>query len=217
MINWAARYQPIVKELQSQKPAWTLEVGSGPEGLKMFWRDRVVGVDLNFKRSPIHCAVEAAGSALPFANESSPMVVSCDLLEHIHPLERRAFVLDLSRVARDSLLLAFPSGERAAQVYRDFGMRFGAADMPVWLRQHLEYGLPEADEVAGWLEKDGWRVTSAWYESALSHSRLLRWEMIFPGKFFTYSLMRLMGPYLISRMKFSSEPPYLRVLIKARL
>ena len=60
-------------------------------------------------------------------------------------------------------------------VYRDLAAEMGVAT-PIWLREHLGNGLPEAERVAGWVQAAGRAVSSAWYESARTHARLLRWE-----------------------------------------
>src|SRR6266498_1311702 len=98
MLNWAIRYQPILKELSNYPAKKVLEVGSGPEGLAMFWRGNVVGVDSIFKRRPIHRAIQASALSLPFCDRAWRIVVSCDMLEHIHPSVRSQAVKEISRV-----------------------------------------------------------------------------------------------------------------------
>lgn len=214
MINAAIRYQPILRELRKQRPGWVLDVGSGPEGLRMFWRGAVIGIDVEFKRRPLHQAVLAAGAALPFRDASCPMVVGCDMLEHVAPCRREAVVSEMARVAAGALLLVFPSGEPAMRVYRDLAQEAGAG-APVWLREHLDNGLPDAEVVAGWLRDAGWSVSILWFESAQAHARLLRWELRQPVKLLTYSAMRLFGRWLVWCVPVVSTGPKLRVLIKA--
>ena len=214
MINVAIRYRPIVQELQKRQPDWVLEVGSGPEGLRMFWPGTVIGADVEFRRRPLHQAVQASGLALPFRNASCPVVVSCDMLEHVAPCWREPVVSEMARVAADALLLAFPSGEPAVRVYRDLAVERGAAS-PMWLREHLDNGLPEPGQMVGWLQAAGWSVSSVWYESAQPHARLLRWESRLPVKLLTYGMMRLLGRSLVWRVPMASTGPKLRVLIKA--
>jgi len=215
MINWAVRYQPILKELKSLQPSWVLDVGSGPEGLKLFWRGVVIGIDLRFKRVPIHQGVNASGLALPFADNSSPVVVSCDMLEHVPPSERENVIAQLARVTNKTLLITFPSGEISENVYRELANQFRSRNMPVWLKEHLEFGLPEEQKVVEWLNRAGWVVQTRWYESAIVHKKLMCWENQYPGKLLTYSLMRLVGPLIAPRLLVPSSGPNLRVFIKA--
>lgn len=214
MINIAIRYRPIVEELQQRRPPRVLEVGSGPEGLRLFWPAAVVGVDVEFRRPPLHQAVRASGLALPFRAASFPAVVGCDVLEHVAPPERESAVAELARVAQSLLLLTFPSGEAAMRVYRRLQEETGAG-APQWLHEHLANGLPDADEVAGWLRSAGWAVTTLWYESAEAHLRLLRWELRWPVKLLTYAVTRLFGRRLVWQAPMTSREPELRVLIKA--
>ncbi len=214
MINIAIRYRPILEELQKLQPDWVLEVGSGSEGLRMFWPGLVIGADIEFRRRPLHQAVQASGLALPLRSASCPVVVSCDMLEHVAPCQREVVVSEMARVAADALLVSFPSGEPAMCVYRGLAAEIGVAP-PRWLREHLDNGLPEAEPVAGWLQAAGWAVSSAWYESAQAHARLLRWESRLPVKLLTYGTMRLLGRSLVWRVPMTSPGPKLRVLIKA--
>ena len=214
MINHAIRYRPVLRELERRQPPWVLEVGSGPEGLAHFWRRPVVGMDLAFKRRPLHRAVVASALALPIAARTCPAVVSCDLLEHIPPTRRRTAVSEMARVAAKVVLLGFPSGDPATQIYRELARKLGSG-APDWLKEHLRYGLPEASQVAEWLRLLGWQVQPIWYESAEVHRHLMAWESRLPVKVVTFSLMRLLGPWLAPRMPVSSGKPPLRVLLVA--
>ena len=119
------------------------------------------------------------------------------MLEHVAPPQRAVVVSEMARVAAGALLLSFPSGESAIRVYRRLQEETGAG-APRWLHEHLANGLPDADEVAGWLQAAGWAVSSAWYESAQAHARLLRWESRLPVKLLTYGTMRCWGVRLSS-------------------
>ena len=214
MINFALRYRPILESLRQQPPESVLEVGSGPEGLALFWRGRVVGVDLGFKRRPLHQAIAASVLALPWADKSWPMVVSCDTLEHIPPADRRRAVREIARVAGERIWLAFPSGPAAETCYRQLAQRLGP-ELPKWLTDHLTYGLPDAAQVNAWLQAEGWATQLTWYEAAGAHQRLMVWESRRWVQPFTFGLMRLFGPYLAPHWPTSQAEPPLRALITA--
>jgi hypothetical protein len=214
VINFAIRYRPIVQELCRLQTPLVLDVGSGPEGLAMFWRGAVIGTDLGFKRPPLHHAVRATSLALPFAEASCTVVVGCDVLEHLPADLRRRAVLEMARVASRLLMLSFPSGEPAMQVYRQLAHQLAPA-LPVWLQEHITNGLPEGRQVAAWLLEAGWSVSTVWYESAAAHARLMRWESRRPVALLTYGAMRLCGRWLGPRMPVPAQEPYLRVLVKA--
>jgi hypothetical protein len=214
VINFAIRYHPIVRELRRRRPCLVLDVGSGPEGLAMFWQGRVAGTDLAFKRRPLHQGVRASSLALPFRDAGFPTVVGCDVLEHIPAALRRSAVLEMARVASPLLMLSFPSGEPAMQAYRNLAQRL-APIVPVWLQEHLTNGLPDAGQVASWLLDSGWSVSTAWYESAAAHERLMRWESHRAVALLTYGVMRLWGQWLGLRIPVPAQEPYLRVFVKA--
>ena len=214
MINFAIRYRPILDVLYRLNPEVVLEVGSGPEGLAMFWPGRVVGADIAFKRRPLHQALGASALALPFADQSWPLVVSCDTLEHIPPDQRLPAVRELARVTGDTLLLAFPSGQAAATGYADLAQHLSTP--PGWLCEHLARGLPDADVVAGWLADSGWSVRQSWHEPVEAHCRLMRWETQPVVQAVTYGLTRLCGPWLATRLPLSDKGPLLRALLIAR-
>lgn len=198
MINFAIRYRPVLDELARRQPARVLEVGSGPEGLAMFWSGPVTGVDLAFKRRPLHRPVRGSALALPFAGRSWPLVVSCDTLEHILPVDRPAALSELARVSGETLLLAFPSGPAATTCYQALARRLGEP-RPAWLAEHLAHPLPQVEPAVARLEEAGFTVSVSWFESAAAHARLMAWESRRPVQALTYGLMRLAGRWLAPR------------------
>lgn len=214
MINWAIRYQPISKELAGYPTRTVLEVGSGPEGLAMFWRGQVTGIDSIFKRRPMHRAAQASTLALPFSDRSWSIVVSCDMLEHIQPAARRSAVKEMSRVCDQVLLLAFPSGAAAQECYAQLVRRCSAMRVP-WLLEHVEYGLPDAAEVSEWLQAEGWSVRTSWHESVAAHQRLMTFETLRPIQAITYALTRIAGAWLARHLPVSNDAPQLRAVLRA--
>ena len=219
MINQALRYQPVVRLLRAASPDRVLEVGSGPEGLAMFWHGPVLGVDVHFKRRPIHPSIAASAIALPFADHTWPVVVSCDMLEHIPAQGRTRAVAEMARVTSERLYLAFPSGPWAWEVYLRLAARLGRR-APAWLHEHLQLGLPDAHKVAIQLRALGMEVTLHWYEGAESHYRLALVENG-PIRYATYALARVMGPLLVRLLPpvflHQEQQGYLRAFIEARV
>lgn len=214
MINWAIRYQPVLEEIKRIRPSVVLEVGSGPEGLSLFWRGRVIGVDVEFKRRPLLLAVRASACALPFRDGSWPLVLSCDTLEHIPPPQRRLAIMEMARVSEKNLMVVFPSGQAAQDCYSALARRFKES-LPPWLKEHVAYPLPEAAEVEGWLKADGWAVRTLWYESVEKHGRLAAWESYLPVQVATYALMRVAGRWLAPRWPVDYRGQLLRALLIA--
>lgn len=87
-------------------------------------------------------------------------VSSVDVLEHIPPDKRNAFVERLSSLAGKRLVLAFPGADRGdalsvdqfiADAYRQtYGRDYS------WLDEHFNYSLPSLDAVLGHLGALGW-------------------------------------------------------------
>ncbi|MCZ7568454.1 MAG: class I SAM-dependent methyltransferase [Ardenticatenaceae bacterium] len=219
MLNVAIRYQPILAELRRLQPEMVLEVGSGPEGLALFWRRPVVGTDIQFKRRPLkHIQpVVASSLALPFADRAWPVVVSCDMLEHVPPPLRAAAVAELARVCDRALVLAFPSGGAATVGYDTLAAQFRRAGRPLpgWLSEHLRYGLPDAESVAALLHGAGWSVRTSWHEPVADHVVLMWWESRRPVQAATYGLMRLAGPWLAPCLPSDGRGTPLRALLVA--
>jgi hypothetical protein len=218
MLNWAIRYHPFVKELKQLQPPWVLDAGSGAEGIKLFWRGEVRGIDIHFKRRPLHHGILASILRMPLKKHSCPVVISCDLLEHIQPEHRQLMITELSRVSQEHLIIGFPSGDSARQTYQAIAKNYGSREKPAWLQEHLDLGLPDAIQVEKWLQVAGWDTELTWYESARRHEVLIDLEVRYSLKLLTYSLMRLIGPELVTRLRFiedTQEKPHMRVMIKA--
>lgn len=142
----------ILARLEPAAGARVLDVGGHPGTLARLLRplfptaeiltvDRVEA-DLEHYR-------HADGTALPFAEASFDIVVSSDVLEHVSPAERRAFVAELCRVARAFVVLGAPFHHPAveaieAQLNAFHAARLGA-DHP-WLGEHVAHGLPRLPE-----------------------------------------------------------------------
>lgn len=119
---------------------------------------RIVVADL--PRKGVGRYVCAEGAHLPFADGSFDSVVSADVIEHIPPPRRPAFVRELFRVSRRWVILAVPRGDgdvREAEWAVDeyYGSLHGTAHP--WLADHFSMGVPTRDEMAAMLHECGAR------------------------------------------------------------
>lgn len=167
MLNWLLRYQPIIRMVDDLQPKSILDVGSGWHGLSWYRAGTVVQTDLLFEgmRPAGHAGrplfVAASAEALPFPSRSFDVVVCSDLMEHLPTHLRSACVRELTRVARNAVIIGFPAGEAAAKADR-FNARFlhRNRDLPVWLREHLEQEeWPTRQTLESALPVD-WAITS---------------------------------------------------------
>ena len=151
MLNRAARFFPILRELRTHLPEGgsLLEVGSGSIGLGEFWNGPFVGCDTTFTSRPSGkmLAVRCSGHQLPFQDASIDAVVVSDVLEHVLPALRKQVIYEVLRVARHVVVFGYPCGPAAFAVdqklYREYQDR--GVQPPLWLEEHMLHPFPEED------------------------------------------------------------------------
>jgi cyclopropane fatty-acyl-phospholipid synthase-like methyltransferase len=169
VLNWYLRYEPFLRVLDAQ-PGRVLDVGSGWYGLTWYAERTVVQTDLKFtgSRPSEQCRrgraefVCASAEKLPFADDSFDWAVSSDMVEHLPSEIRAASIKELTRVARQGVIVGFPSGRPAALVDRTLALlaRLVGRRPPDWLREHLQQeSYPDVDLVRAAVPA-GWRVVN---------------------------------------------------------
>ena len=118
MLNWAARYYPIVRILKTHglfDSASLLEIGSGPIGIGRFRKVPFVGCDISFPFEPKWPMTPMIASAaqLPLKDNEFDVVIASDVLEHVPPNQRKAVIGETLRVARRFVIFGFPCGKLA--------------------------------------------------------------------------------------------------------
>lgn len=192
MLNHLMRYMPIAHLIQQERAGEEkiLEVGSGPKGVKVYFPDvAVVAVDVKFDRNPGSTSsdfspVRATAESLPFRDGAFPFVVCVDVLEHIRAESRQEVIRELLRVASKKVYLAFPSRESYEAWEKKLSKLYVLCgkDVPVWMREHMENGLPEEKEVAKLLGDTGSILQTVPNENNLVHfAIMLVDEFIWPG------------------------------------
>lgn len=148
----AMRYLPIVRLLRERGLSRQVtDIGCGPDGIAPYLRERIVGVDTDL-HPPVHALMSAVNASVlktPFADGSRPCVISVDMLEHVPVHLRQPSVDELVRITGRLLVLAVPVGAVAQEHDRQVAAKFNAvrgADYR-YLREHLEYGLPSAEQL----------------------------------------------------------------------
>ena len=133
------------------RPGTLLDVGCGGDALAGSVGRDVVGVDLVFGAVDTRgfAPVRASGLCLPFADRAFPVVVCSDVLEHLSLDERTRVIRELVRVTGETLIVSFPSGERAKEqdvIVKNLLLTRGT-EVPSWLNEHLRQRYPAPDDV----------------------------------------------------------------------
>ena len=221
MLNRAARFFPILRELTPQLPPGgaVLEVGSGSLGLGEFWAGTFVGCDVNFSLRPVKNmrAVQCSGHELPFKDRAFDGVVVSDVMEHVPPGRRKEVVAEVLRVARKVVVFGYPCGPAAFQLdqklYRDYQSRNLAP--PVWLEEHMLHPFP--DETLFAELPVGWQRNVIPNESLPFHYWLMKTEMFRLWDYSFRVLLQVM-PGFVERclQSVNREPSYRKIFVLTR-
>lgn len=105
--------------------------------------------------------VVADATDLPFQDQGFDAVVSLDVLEHIPVPLRAQAAAEMARVAGRAVIVGFPPDQpwvRDAEVEANGRWRELFGDDYVWLQEHKEFGLVDAEAIAGIFEAAGMEV-----------------------------------------------------------
>jgi len=161
-----------LEALRANKAPFTiLEVGGSPGQIrgflpedKIFILDEVSSGAANFIRGD--------GAALPFEDKAFDISISVDVLEHIAPTRREAFISELKRVSKSYVLIAAPFMSKATETAESLlfdVIKAANNEEHAFLKEHIKYGLPEKAEV---LERLG---AADWETIAVPNGALKRW------------------------------------------
>lgn len=215
LLNWAARYYPILRVLKQHglfSAGSVLEIGSGPLGIGTFRKVAFVGCDLSFPpelpKWPM-TPVIASAADLPFEDSSFDAVVASDVLEHVPANLRKKVISESLRVARQLVIFGFPCGlpaHEADTALRDFYTRKNI-DVPVWLEEHMLEQFPEESLFS---DLPNWKVEQFGNENIAFHSWMMRQEM--SNTFVRASnAFRKFAPRSLERLlRRADKPPYYR-------
>jgi hypothetical protein len=133
------------------KGSQILDVGGFDGALSMFLADYVIDVI-----DP----VTTGGSGLSISNCKYDFVVSIDALEHVEPRDRDSFLEQLTCASFRKCFINFP----ARHTIRAQRLVYELTKNPL-VREHVEWELPDRNEVKGHLERAGFQVEMKGYAS----------------------------------------------------
>jgi hypothetical protein len=218
MLNWAARYYPILRVLKQQlaETDSLLEIGSGPTGIRKFYKAQFIGCDISFPERPKApmLPVVATATALPFGDQSFDAVVASDVLEHVPPSQRMLVVREALRVVRKVAVFGFPSGHAAVEYDRKLAEAYDRRkkDRPGWLQEHMQYQPFPAVTIFDQLPPE-WTVSSFDNENVVFHNWVMRREM---RKAWCYCFLILLTalPRLMEQLlRCADRQPYYRKIV----
>ena len=164
-----ARYAAIDRAVRASLGAGrhrVLDVGDTAGHLHTFDPDLdVVGIDvqLEAERLPGTPVALADGTRLPFPDGTFDAVVSSDVLEHVAPSGRSAFISELRRVSRDLVVVAAPFDTPGVagveELVRRYALTALGADQPQ-LEEHRLNGLPDLEATIAGAMDGGAEVTT---------------------------------------------------------
>jgi Methyltransferase domain len=220
VLNWAVRYYPIVRILESEgllKKGSLLEIGSGPIGIGLFRKVPFIGCDLSFafEPKPPMFPMKASATELPFSDHIFDVVLSSDVLEHVPPASRTKVVTEALRVSKRLAIFAFPCGEAAWELDRELreAYRKSKLDVPEWLEEHTLAPFPGSDIFTG---ITGWSIEQIGNDNLQFHARLARKEMSRAFCLASLASMRLAPRIVEFTLKKADRSPYYRQIFVLR-
>ncbi|MBN2468672.1 MAG: methyltransferase domain-containing protein, partial [Deltaproteobacteria bacterium] len=145
----------IIRE--QHRPQRILEVGGSPGQLTGFLPDdRITIADMEYCDIPDF--QYADGLNLPFTDESFDIAASIDVLEHIAPKDRKAFITELVRVSKECVFLGAPFADPALREAEHILSEFIHTKLQHthrFLDEHLSNPLPNREETIRFFQEKG--------------------------------------------------------------
>jgi hypothetical protein len=104
--------------------------------------------------------ITTGGSGVSISSDPYEVVVSIDAVEHVPPDDRKSFLEQVSNASKHKCFINFP----ARHTLRAQRLIYELTDNPL-VKEHVEWQLPDRDEVRELLEKNGFHVETIGYAS----------------------------------------------------
>jgi predicted SAM-dependent methyltransferase len=106
--------------------------------------------------------VKGSALQLPFEDKSFDLALSFDVLEHIPSEDREKFVSECARVSKLGFIICAPNktevNEASEEALNELYKSLHDEPHP-WLKEHIEYGIPDFDQIEMLAAKLGFRTT----------------------------------------------------------
>ncbi len=114
--------------------------------------------------------IAANGARLPLEDNAFDSVTSCDVLEHVLPEQRQAFLDEMLRIAKPGgriVLTAWFHNTRSFRLYGASHLML-VGTLPDWYVEHLQIPLPSAEIVNKWFVDHCDDVKSIPYQGSMN-------------------------------------------------
>lgn len=168
----------ILRDYQKQqgiKKLKVLDVGGSGSIITQFIDVDVTIIDILPNVANLPNYIQDSALAMPFADASFDVVVSCDVLEHIGKDDRTKFLKESARVAKDLMIIAAPynlKGVRDAEISANNFYKQMTGEDHRWLFEHLLDELPDLELAKQTLVDSGLSVDH------FSHTALDHWQLV---------------------------------------
>lgn len=129
-----------------------LDIGGELDQLSQFCKSPKILV-ANLPDSQEKSDIHIKKNKLPFSENSFDVVCAIDVLEHNPKKERKIFIRNLIRVAKDKVIISFPIGTDEHIKYEKETTSWLAAKQKnvTYLKEHMKFGLPTSAEIAEYI------------------------------------------------------------------
>ena len=169
MLDIVQRYYPIVKTIRSflPSPGTILEVGGSGDGLGHYLpKYQITDADIFFvKKSPANTKrviLSKKMVKLPFPDQSFPVVVSIDMLEHLSSPQKQAkMIKEMLRVCQKLLIMAVPTGQQSLEAVsklKEYRQKKYPVIKDKYIEEHLKFGHPEKKGIMEMIKKTGFKI-----------------------------------------------------------
>lgn len=159
----------------AKKKLKVLDVGGSGSILTQFVDVDLTIIDILPNKDKFSNYVQGSALAMPFADKSFDVVLSCDVLEHIPKNDREKFLKECVRVTKDLVIVAAPfnlKGVRDAEVVANDYYKKMTGEDHRWLFEHLLDELPSLQQAGLILGKNGLEYDH------FSHTALNNWQLV---------------------------------------
>lgn len=172
-----ARIIDYSRKVEHRKSYRILELGANEhKNMRLFLpKDKIVFTDIELTESMRADSdfEQADGTELSFETDSFDFVFAVDVLEHIQKEKREKFLSEALRVASKGIILSFPYESQAvidAETRVNAYYKAVSGQDFIWLKEHIENGLPRLNEIDAFLKQKDWNYYSFF------HGEIRTWE-----------------------------------------